>query len=70
MPTFGQTDRLLNFTSPLGADVLLPERLTGAEGISELFDYQLELLAETSTAVDPHVIRPATSKAADASVSF
>jgi type VI secretion system secreted protein VgrG len=32
--------------------VLLPERLTGAEGISELFDYQLELLADTSTSVN------------------
>ncbi|HZP03606.1 MAG TPA: type VI secretion system tip protein TssI/VgrG [Terracidiphilus sp.] len=53
MASFGQTDRLLNFTSPLGADVLLPERLTGAEGISELFDYQLELLAEKDATVDP-----------------
>ena len=50
---FGQINRLLNFTSPLGADVLLPERLSGMEGISELFDYQLDLLAETSTSVDP-----------------
>lgn len=56
MPTFGQTNRLLNFTSPLGADVLLPERLTGMEGISELFDYQLDLLAETATSVDPKTI--------------
>ncbi|MGB6721568.1 MAG: type VI secretion system tip protein TssI/VgrG, partial [Terracidiphilus sp.] len=53
MATFGQTNRLLNFTSPLGADVLLPERLTGAEGISELFRYQLDLLAQTQTSVDP-----------------
>jgi len=35
---FAQTQRLLNFTSPLGDDVLLPERLRGAEGISALFD--------------------------------
>jgi type VI secretion system secreted protein VgrG len=46
----------LNFTSPLGADVLLPEHLSGAEGISELFDYRLELLAETATSVDPKQI--------------
>jgi len=50
---FGQTNRLLNFTSPLGADVLLPERLAGTEGISELFRYQLDLLAQTSTTIDP-----------------
>ena len=38
-------DRLLTFTSPLGKDVLLPEHLAGMEGISELFFYQLDLLA-------------------------
>jgi type VI secretion system secreted protein VgrG len=53
MSAFAQTNRLLSFTSPLGKDVLLPERLSGKEGISELFDYCLELLAETSTSVDP-----------------
>jgi type VI secretion system secreted protein VgrG len=53
MGAFSQTNRLLNFTSPLGSDVLLPECLAGVEGISELFDYHLELLAETDTAVDP-----------------
>ena len=56
MPAFGQTSRLLTFTSPLGADVLLPERLSGTEGISELFSYQLDLLAETHTAIDPKKI--------------
>ena len=50
---FGQTNRLLTFTSPLGADKLLPERLTGTEGISELFSYQLDLLAEIDTKVAP-----------------
>ena len=56
MPAFAQTNRLLTFISPLGANVLLPERLTGAEGISELFVYQLELLAETQTTIDPKKI--------------
>ena len=51
MGAFGQIHRLLTFDSPLGADVLLPERLTGVEGISELFCYQLELLAEKDAAV-------------------
>jgi type VI secretion system secreted protein VgrG len=56
MPAFAQTSRLLTFTSPLGANVLLPERLTGVEGVSELFVYQVELLAETQTTVDPKKI--------------
>jgi type VI secretion system secreted protein VgrG len=56
MPAFAQTSRLLTFTSPLGANALLPERLTGVEGVSELFVYQLELLAETQTAIDPKKI--------------
>src|ERR1700722_1279065 len=47
------TNRLLTFTSPLGANVLLPERLTGTEGISELFNYKLDLLAEITTSVKP-----------------
>ncbi len=50
---FAQTSRLLNFTSPLGADVLLPDRLKGVEGISELFDYQLDLLAEPTQTINP-----------------
>jgi type VI secretion system secreted protein VgrG len=56
MPAFGQTNRLLTFTSPLGADVLLPERMTGVEGISKLFRYQLELLAGNRTTIDPKKI--------------
>jgi type VI secretion system secreted protein VgrG len=56
MPAFAQTKRLLTFTSPLGANVLLPEQLTGVEGVSELFVYQLELLAETQTSIDPKKI--------------
>jgi len=53
MGAFGQTNRLMSFTSPLGADVLLPERLTGFEGVSELFCYKLDLLADVNTAVNP-----------------
>jgi len=45
MPAFAQDDRLLTFTSPLGKNVLLPDHLSGTEGISELFFYQLDLLA-------------------------
>jgi type VI secretion system secreted protein VgrG len=53
MGAFAQTSRLLNFTSPLGSDVLLPEHMTGSEGISELFRYEVDLLAEADTSIDP-----------------
>lgn len=56
MSAFAQTDRFLSFTSPLGSDVLLPERITGVEGVSELFRYELDLLAEPKTTVDPKKI--------------
>jgi type VI secretion system secreted protein VgrG len=52
MATFAQTDRLLTFTTPLGKDKLLPERMTGTEGISELFHYKLDLLATTDSSID------------------
>ncbi len=51
-----QTDRILNFTSPLGANVLLPEFLAGAEAISELFYYQVELVADVNATIDPKKI--------------
>ena len=42
-----QSARLMQFTSPLGQDVLIIESLEGVEGISRLFDFQAELLADT-----------------------
>ena len=56
MSAFKQDERILTFTSPLGKDVLLPEHLAGMEGISELFFYQLDLLATTDTKIDPKKI--------------
>jgi len=53
MATAKQADRLMQFASPLGKDVLLIESLDGAEGISRLFEYQVELLADSSTTIDP-----------------
>jgi type VI secretion system secreted protein VgrG len=44
---------LIQFSSPLGKDVLLIESLDGAEGISRLFEYQVELLATVDTTIDP-----------------
>jgi type VI secretion system secreted protein VgrG len=43
---FTQEHRLLSFTTPLGPDVLLLQELQGHEGISTLFRFDLELLAE------------------------
>ncbi len=52
MGAFAQDDRLLTFNSPLGKDVLLPEHLSGTEGISELFFYQLDVVATADTEID------------------
>jgi type VI secretion system secreted protein VgrG len=51
-----QADRLMQFSSPLGKDVLLIESLDGAEGISRLFEYHVELLATVDTTIDPKSI--------------
>jgi type VI secretion system secreted protein VgrG len=48
-----QADRLMQFSSPMGKDVLLIESLDGAEGISRLFEFQVELLADTGATIDP-----------------
>jgi type VI secretion system secreted protein VgrG len=53
MGAFTQDDRLLTFTSPLGDNVLLPDRLSGVEAISELFSYTIDLLATTDTTIAP-----------------
>ncbi len=43
--TFSQDHRLIAVDTPLGKDVLLLQELTGYEGISRLFTYELDLLA-------------------------
>ena len=47
-----EANRYLYLTTPLGADKLLLEGFSGHESISQLFHFELELLAENSTAVD------------------
>jgi type VI secretion system secreted protein VgrG len=42
----------MQFSSPLGKDVLLIQSLDGAEGISRLFEYHVELLATVETEID------------------
>jgi type VI secretion system secreted protein VgrG len=52
MATLKQTDRLMQFSSPLGKDVLLMESLDGAEGISRLFEFHVDLLATVDTKIE------------------
>jgi type VI secretion system secreted protein VgrG len=49
---YTQDGRLIKVDTPLGADKLLLQRLTGHEGISQLFTFDLDLLAEHATEVD------------------
>jgi type VI secretion system secreted protein VgrG len=57
-----QDNRLLKIETPLGKDFLLLERISGTEGISELFSFSVSLLHEEnessyeSTVVDPRSI--------------
>jgi type VI secretion system secreted protein VgrG len=53
MASLKQADRLMQFTSPLGKDVLLIESIEGSEGISRLFEYNVDLLATVDTSIDP-----------------
>jgi type VI secretion system secreted protein VgrG len=46
MPNATQAHRRLNVFTPLGTDVFLLTRMTGADEISRLFEYRLELLSE------------------------
>jgi type VI secretion system secreted protein VgrG len=49
--TYTQANRAMELTTPLGPDVLLLAGLTGREGISQLFQLQLDLLAENGREV-------------------
>jgi type VI secretion system secreted protein VgrG len=51
-----QADRLMQFSSPLGRDVLVIESLDGSEGISRLFEYHAELFATIDTTIDPKAL--------------
>jgi type VI secretion system secreted protein VgrG len=51
MATYTQTNRPLAVTTPLGKDVLLLVGIQGREAISQLFEFQLELLAKRDAAV-------------------
>jgi type VI secretion system secreted protein VgrG len=51
MPTYTQANSPLAITTPLGKDVLLLTGIRGSEAISQLFDFQLDLLAEVKSEV-------------------
>lgn len=51
MPTYSQANRPLAVTTPLGKDVLLLVGIRGHEAISQLFEFELELLAKKDAGV-------------------
>jgi type VI secretion system secreted protein VgrG len=51
MPKYSQANRLLSVSTPLGNDVLLLQRVTGVEAVSRLFQFELEMLAESTATV-------------------
>src|SRR5438132_426142 len=52
MPTYLQTNRSLQVTTPLGDNVLLITGFRGIEQISHLFSIEVALIADNSTTVD------------------
>ncbi len=52
MPSYKEGDRFLYLDTPLGPDKLLLRGFRGQEAISELFTFQLDLMAENATTVD------------------
>ncbi|ADV81921.1 type VI secretion system Vgr family protein [Terriglobus saanensis] len=53
MSTYTQANRVLNFTSPLGANALLAAAFEGTEEISEMFNFQIDLLSLPETVISP-----------------
>lgn len=51
MPSYTQEGRPLTVTTPLGKDVLLLARLQGHEAVSQLFNFQLDLIAEADSRI-------------------
>lgn len=52
MAVYTQDHRELSITTPLGKDSLLLTGLSGSEAISEIFSFQLDLLAELATKIE------------------
>ena len=52
MPPYSQANRPLQVATPLSEDSLLVTGFRGSEQLSQLFSFQLSLIAENSTAID------------------
>ena len=52
MSSATQKKRLISITTPLGSDVLLLNQLSGTEGLSQLFRFDLALLSEKKHDID------------------
>src|SRR5690606_5020377 len=52
MPMYSQYNRPLRVKTPLGDDAVLPVAFSGIEGLSQLFHFDVELLAPRYTEVD------------------
>lgn len=52
MPQTTHNLRLLDFQTPLGKDVLLIRSITGREGISQLYSFEVDAFAANETTVD------------------
>jgi type VI secretion system secreted protein VgrG len=56
MSGYTQNNRILTFQSPLGANKLLAMSFGGTEAISEIFQYEVDVLSETGTSITPTAI--------------
>jgi type VI secretion system secreted protein VgrG len=52
VPVLKQSERLLRIYTPLGDDVLVPRTFEGAEGISHLYEFRIEVASENG-AINP-----------------
>jgi type VI secretion system secreted protein VgrG len=48
MPTYDRSHSILQMTSPLGTDVLIPTAISGYEAISQPFSYRIRIVSEQS----------------------
>ena len=65
-----QGDQFISVTTPLGDDVLLLQKFTGQEAISQLFKFQLELASEKSPPLIEQPTRYSEHGAGDGSTRY
>ena len=59
--TYTQDTRIGELKTPLGSNKLVLTRFTGTEGLSELFDFQIEITTYRSEAYDRNSRKPEVS---------